>query len=206
MIYRSLRVTITALIVETTHTEPTVSVRGLSLAFNCSSTQRTQEDQIDNQPTGFERCIPGTETKGRDGSENGRIGVGGCGTQLVVVLCLCRFFAVIRSERSLSFLVEAWIGPLSTKQLLRPLECSSGLSFFRRHQLRVVAVLSGAFAVETIFFLWSSFRWPTSGCLWWTLCFWDLFVRGADPLSCADNGDTSLSLSGITRDGHVAPE
>ncbi|PRP76073.1 hypothetical protein PROFUN_01789 [Planoprotostelium fungivorum] len=108
-----------------------------------------------------------------DGSENARVCVGGCGTQLVVVLCLCRFFAVIRSERSLYFLVEAWSGPLSTKQLLRPLECSSGLSLFRRHHLCVVAALNGAFVVETIFFLW-----PSGGrCLWWILCFWWVLVE-----------------------------
>ncbi|PRP73677.1 hypothetical protein PROFUN_16724 [Planoprotostelium fungivorum] len=157
--------------------------------------------EIDNQPTGFERCIPGTETKESDGRENARVVVDGCGTQLVVVLCLSRFFAVIRSERSQSFLVEAWIGPRSTKQLLCPLECSSGLSFFRRYHLRVVAVLSGDDFLSTVLLQVADE---------WMSVVDSLFLVGSrgDPLSCADNdrffvgcGGTSLSLSGITSDG-----
>jgi hypothetical protein len=79
-----------------------------------------------------------------DGSENARVGVGGRGARLVVVLCLCQFFV---QEKD--------------KHLNRSLSRTPGrcyLSFFRRHHLCVVAVLSRAFVVETIFFLWSSFR------------------------------------------------
>ncbi|PRP76330.1 hypothetical protein PROFUN_14453 [Planoprotostelium fungivorum] len=79
-----------------------------------------------------------------DGSENARVGVGRRGAQLGLVLCLCQFFV---QEKD--------------KHLNRSLSQTPGrsyLSFFRRHHHCVVAVLSGAFVVKTIFFLCSSFR------------------------------------------------
>ncbi|PRP73231.1 hypothetical protein PROFUN_16923 [Planoprotostelium fungivorum] len=138
------------LIVETTHPEPTVFVRGLY----CSSTQRrsSQGDQVTSgnwtmaggdvevQLTISQQDSNTASLEPRQKGERERFGFGGCGTQLVVVLCLCQFFAV-------------FVG------------VCGGLS------------VSGGFSCR------------------------DLFVRGADFLSCADNdrffvgcGGTSLPL------------
>ncbi|PRP80231.1 hypothetical protein PROFUN_12170 [Planoprotostelium fungivorum] len=109
-------------------------------------------------------------------------------------------------SRSLSFLVEVWIGPLSTKQLLRPLQqwslvlqtasppCRRCLERSLRRGDDILPLVLLQVADE------------------WISVVDSLFLMGfrADPLSCADNdrffvgcGGTSLSLSGITSDGHV---
>ncbi|PRP73612.1 hypothetical protein PROFUN_16532 [Planoprotostelium fungivorum] len=52
--------------------------------------------------------------------------------------------------------------------------------------------------------LWSSFRWPTSGCLWWTLCFWWVLVQVTSGNWTMAGGDVEVRLTISQQDPDAA--